>query len=402
MKKKLLFVINTLSQAGAETALLGVLRKLDSKECEIFLYVLTGQGEMIGKLPEYVRLLNSEFSEKSVLTEKGRRILMKTVLRSFVRNGKIFYKLSYTAKTFAGMLRKKRIQIDKLFWRVLSDGAERFDSYFDLAVAWIEGGAAYYVSDHVKAGKKIALIHIDYDNAGYTKAMNQDCFTRYADIFAVSEEVKAHFLKCYPEYTANLALFHNILDQEFIRRMAREQGGFTDEYQGFRILSVGRLVWQKGYDIAIEAMGILKERGYGDIKWYVMGEGDQKKTLMKKIRELKLEDEFILIGQKENPYPYYAQADLYVHATRFEGKSIAIQEAQTLGCAVIASKCRGNREQIEDGKDGILCELTPYAVAEKIEALYLDKGKRKRLGKEAAKKVIFCDTEQQLFQKLIE
>lgn len=400
MKKKLLFVINTLSQAGAENALLGVLRKMNSEECEVFLYVLMGQGEMIGKLPEHVKLLNSAFCVKSVLTEKGRWTMMKTVLRSFVRNGRFFYKLSYTVRIFAMMLREKRIQMDKLFWRVISDGAEQFDSFFDLAVAWIEGGAAYYVSDHVKARKKIALIHIDYENAGYTKAMNQDCYTRFVNIFAVSEEVKEHFSKIYPEYTAKLAVFHNMLDQEFIRRRAQEQGGFADGYRGFRILSVGRLVWQKGYDIAIEAMEILKKRGY-DIKWYVIGEGDQKKNLMKKVWELQLGEEFILMGQKENPYPYYVQADLYVHATRFEGKSIAIQEAQTLGCAVVASDCRGNREQIEDGKDGLLCELTPYAVAEKIEALYLDEEKRNMFGKEAAKKVVFWDTDQQLFQELI-
>lgn len=62
MKKKLLFVINTLSRAGAETALLEMLRRLDSQEYEIYLYVVTGQGELADKLPGYVRLLNSTFS----------------------------------------------------------------------------------------------------------------------------------------------------------------------------------------------------------------------------------------------------------------------------------------------------------------------------------------------------
>lgn len=183
--------------------------------------------------------------------------------------------------------------------------------------------------------------------------------------------------------------------------MAREQGGFTDGYQGFRILSVGRLVWQKGFDIAIEAMEILKRKKY-NIRWYVLGEGDQKKALIKKIRALQMEEDFLLLGQTKNPYPYYLQADLYVHATRFEGKSIAIQEAQILGCAVIASECKGNREQIEDGKDGLLCKLTPDAVAEKIEILFLDEKKRKRLGKEAKKKAVSFETELGLLQTMME
>ena len=119
MKKKLLFVINTLSQAGAETALLGFLRRLDSQKYEIYLFVLTEQGELIKKLPGNVRLLNPTFSERSVLTRKGRRVLTKTVLKSFVRNGGLVYKLFYTARNFVDMLRKRRIQADKLFWRVI-------------------------------------------------------------------------------------------------------------------------------------------------------------------------------------------------------------------------------------------------------------------------------------------
>lgn len=380
--------------------MLEMLRKLDSREYEIYLYVLTGQGEMIEKIPSYVRLLNPAFSGESVLTGKGRWILMGTVFRSFVRNGGFPDKLGYVMKNLFFMVKKKRIQTDKLLWRVLSDGAKRFDIVFDLAVAWIEGGSVYYVADHVKARKKIALIHIDYENAGYTKAMDQDCFQRFAKIFLVSEETKEYFLNFYPEYSEKLDVFHNIVDQEAIRVKAREEGGFSDGYGGFRILSVGRLTWQKGFDLAMEALWILKKRGY-DIRWYVLGEGDQKKALLKKIRELRLEQDFILLGQADNPYPYYAQADLYVHATRFEGKSIAIQEAQTLACAVVASDCNGNREQIEEGIDGLLCELTPQDIADKIEELYLNEEKRKMLGEKAGTKEISYEREMQSFLGLL-
>ena len=135
---------------------------------------------------------------------------------------------------------------------------------------------------------------------------------------------------------------------------------------------------------------------------FVLGEGELRKVLTKKIRELGLEKDFILLGQRDNPYPYYAQTDLYVHATRFEGKSIAIQEAQTLGRAVIASDCNGNLEQIADGEDGILCGLTPRLVAEKIEDLYLNEGKRSRLGEKAKKKEISYERELRLFRNLLE
>ncbi len=166
-----------------------------------------------------------------------------------------------------------------------------------------------------------------------------------------------------------------------------EQGGFSDDFKGRRILTVGRLTYQKAYDIAVEAMKILKDAGY-HARWYVLGEGEERKALEKKIAALGLQEDFLLLGAVTNPHPYYLQTDLYVHATRFEGKSIAIQEAQTLGCAVIASDCNGNREQITDGSDGMLCELTPCAIAERIETLLKDEEKRKALGRAAKKKKI--------------
>ncbi len=400
MKKKLLFVINTLSCAGAEKALLEFLSKLDSRKYEIYLYVLTGQGELIGQVPAHVCLLHTSFSKESVLTPKGRKMLARRTLRAFARNGGYVRKFFYVARNLLRMAKEKKLRADKLFWRVLSDGAERFDMSFDLAMAWIEGGSVYYVADHVKARKKAALIHIDYENAGYTRAMDRDCFEKLTNIFVVSEETKKHFLRVYPEYAAKVDVLHNIVEQDRIRERAREKGGFSDDYSGFRILSVGRLTWQKGFDIAIEAMRILKNRSYA-LRWYILGEGEQRKALTKKIRELDLEEDFLLLGHEENPYPYYAQTDLYVHATRFEGKSIAIQEAQTLGCAVIASDCNGNREQIEDGKDGLLCALTPQAIADRIEELYLHGEKRRALGKEAGKKEIAHGQELQIFEELL-
>lgn len=92
------------------------------------------------------------------------------------------------------------------------------------------------------------------------------------------------------------------------------------------------------------------------------------------------------MGATDNPFPYYAQTDIYIHATRFEGKSIAIQEAQILGCTVLASDCNGNREQIEDGVDGLLCPLEPQAIANAILRLAADPALRKQLSSAVVKK----------------
>lgn len=389
-------MINTLGRAGAETSLLSLLKKVEGKGYDISLYVLTGQGEMISQVPSYVKVLNPEFREQTLWSREGRRELVRTVCKAFFRNGGYLRKMRSIMENLPGMIKKGRIQKDKLFWRVLAEGSLRFDEQFDLAVAWLEGGAAYYVADHVKADKKAAFVHIDYEKAGYTRKMDRDCWNSFEKIFIVSGDAEEHFRKVYPEYGDRTAVFPNIIDQDHIRRRAREAGGFSDLYKGMRILTVGRLTYQKGYDIAIEAMKIVKDHGYC-VRWYVLGEGEQRSTLEKKIHTLGLEKDFLLLGAVENPYPYFAQADLYVHAVRFEGQGIVVLEAQTLGCAVIVSDYCGSAEQIQNGRYGVACELAPKAVADRIMALLDDGEQRVELGKRAATKVAVEGQERALF-----
>ena len=399
--KKVLFVINTLGCAGAETALIELLKSLDEKEYELSLYVLMGQGEMIEKIPGSVKLLHDHYCKESVLSKQGKQAMIKTVWRTFWKNGDVFGKFAYMVRTFSAMRKTGKIQPDKILWRVISDGSPRPKETYDLAVAYLEGGSTYYVAEHVKAKKKAAFIHIDYESSGYTKAMDRNCFDKIDRIFTVSDEVKKHFLNVYPKYQDKVKVFHNIINQDEIRRKAEEGTGFEDHFDGVRLLTVGRLTYQKAYDIAIDAMKLMKDRGY-KVRWYILGEGSERPALEKKVKELGLEKEFLLPGAASNPFPYYKQADIYVHATRFEGKSIAIQEAQTLGCAIVASDCNGNREQIIQDEDGLLCQLDPESIAEAVISLIEDKEKRIRLGNAAKEKDIVHKGEIKLLLELMQ
>lgn len=386
---RILFVINTLGQAGAETALLSLLKTLAREKgearYEISLYVLTGQGEMASRLPADVRLLNKKYREESVLTAKGRKYLKKTVLKAMFTRATVVKLFPYLVKNTCAMLGKKRLLPDKLLWRVLSDGGMVLPEEYDLAVSYLEGGAAYFVADHVKAAKKAAFIHVDYEKAGYTRALDKDCYLAFDKIFTVSDEVREAFLKAYPELPDKTEVFHNILNKEEIVRRAEEGEGFTDGFTGMRLLSVGRLTAQKAFEVSVDAMKRLKDAGK-NVRWYVLGEGDQRKKLQEQIDALGLTEDFILYGAVNNPYPFMKQADIYVHASRFEGKSIAIQEAQILGKPMVVSDCSGNREQVCHGKDGLMCGLTPDSLAENIMLLLEDEALRGKLGAAAAKK----------------
>lgn len=398
MSENILFVINTLGMAGAEMALLEMLDRFEDPKYHVDLYVLMGQGELVKRLPKHVTLLNGRYSEESVLSDKGRRVMTATVLRSMFRRGTVIRRLPYLAGNCLDMIKRRRFQVDKLLWRILSDGGEWPEKEYDLAIAFIEGGSAYYVSDHVKAKKKAVFLHIDYQLSGYTRRLDSDCYPGFDQIFPVSEETMKSFLQVYPECRDKTHVFHNIVNQKRIRERAELPGGFSDDYDGIRILTVARLTKQKAYPISIEAMRLLKDAGV-KARWYVLGDGEEKKNLEELIGAKGLQEDFVLLGTTDNPYPYFKQTDLYVHATAYEGKSIAIQEAQTLACSIIVSDIISNRQQVEDGVDGLVCPLDAEALKAAILDLIEHPQKAAELGKNASNREIAFEED---FQRVLD
>lgn len=397
MKKKLLFIINTMGRAGAETALIGLLKTLDAMgEFELSLYAVIPRGELFGRVPKTVRILNRRFSSGSVLSTAGRIAIFRQAVHAFFYRFTGFRMLPYLLRNAARQKKSGKLQYDKLLWRLLADGSPAQKEAYDLAVAYIEGGAAYYLADKVRAKHKAAFIHIDYQQAGYLPMMDQNCYDCAERIFVVSTEVGEKFRSVYPQYGDKIVLFRNILDREEILRKAEAGIGFTDGFEGVRLVTVGRLHYQKGYDIAIRALAQLRADGY-PVRWYVVGEGPERANLERLIQTCGVGADFVLLGARENPYPYVKQADIYVHATRFEGKSIAIEEAQILRKPIVASNCTGNAEQITPDYDGILLDLSLENLVRTLEWLIDHPERQAALSFQVAKrKLIYPEDLEQL------
>ncbi|MDD2647240.1 MAG: glycosyltransferase [Eubacteriales bacterium] len=384
--KKLLFVINTMGRAGAETALIELLRRLEiTGRYEISLYAILPYGELFARVPKGVKILNRRFSCRSVLSFSGRAAIAGNVVKSFFYRFTGFKMLGDMRKNMKLQKKSGRMQYDKLLWRLLAKGRKPLGGEYDLAVAYLEGAATYFVADMVQAKAKASFIHIDYKRAGYLPEMDAGCYERIDRIFTVSNEVANQFLSVYPQYRDKVFLFRNLLNREGILEKAEKVEGFTDGFEGKRLVTVGRLHYQKAYDIAIQALRIIKDNGV-NARWYILGDGPERAALEKQIDDSGLRGSFVLMGAVDNPYQYVKAADVYVHATRFEGKSIAIEEAQILGKAIVASNCTGNTEQIVDGVDGILLELSPENLAREIMRVLGDDGLRKTLEENTLKK----------------
>ena len=131
MKKKILFVINTLGRAGAEMAMTALMNKLDESQYEISLYVMLAQGELIKDIPPYVHVINKNFCDKSVLSSQGKKNLNRLILKKIFAHGSIFKNIFYVISVLFSMIKKHRIQPDKLLWRVISDGSDVTGEEFD-------------------------------------------------------------------------------------------------------------------------------------------------------------------------------------------------------------------------------------------------------------------------------
>ena len=121
--------------------------------------------------------------------------------------------------------------------------------------------------------------------------------------------------------------------------------------------------------IALDACAILKERGFDNFAWYIIGGGREMDALKQQLRDLHIEDRVFLLGQKSNPFPYLRQADIFVQTSLFESYGLSLAKAMVLGLPVVSTRTDGAVALTENGKLGLLCDIDPASAADAIASL---------------------------------
>lgn len=145
------------------------------------------------------------------------------------------------------------------------------------------------------------------------------------------------------------------------------------------LLSIGRFCTAKNYDNVPDIACRLIENGISDLKWYIIGYGGDEALIRSKIAEAGMEDHVILLGKKENPYPYIKACDIYVQPSRYEGKSITVREAQILCKPVVVTNYPTAKSQINDGVDGVIVPLDNEGCARGIADFIFNKDLQQRI-----------------------
>lgn len=340
-KKKIVFFVESLKCGGAEKSLLSLLNNLDAQKYDVDVLVIRKGGEFEQFLPEWITYKNLNLNYSLI--------------------GRIKFKLfnilnSNTHKA-------------QLFWKSFHNEIKTYEESYDIAVGWGQGFATYFTAEKIKADRKFAWVNVDYDKAGYKFKYDRNIYKQFDKVIGPSEHVKKIMQK-YIELEKVLNIL-DIIDEHEIKLQANNKTSINFNEKILSIVSVGRLAKPKAFDLSIETAKVLVENDV-DFKWYIIGEGEERNYLESLIQEYHLNDHVILLGFRDNPYPYIKSSDIYVQTSKFEGLGRTLIEAAILHKPIVTTDFPTAYGLVEDGETGFITEMKAEKLAEKIQLLHAD------------------------------
>lgn len=369
--KKILFVMPSLRTGGAERSLVNLLCELPPDTYEIDLLLFKKIGAFLLQIPSYVNILDQPFALKRLyapVLKTGRYMLVKVignglskVLKRGVGEQKAFV-WEYFYKHFIGKL-----------------GGE-----YDVAIGYLGGETTYYIVDKVNAKRKIHWVHSDYRASRMPKKYDLELFKKVNVVVTVSKGCLEILKKEFPEFMDKFCCIENITSSVVIKKQAEEF--YPKEYIGIQniLLSIGRLSEEKGFDMAIKAAAKMKKEGIR-FRWFILGSGSLKNKLTNQIRREQVSDVVTLLGARVNPYPYIKNCDIFVQPSRYEGKSVVIDEAKIMAKPIVVTSYPTVDYQIKNGRDGIIVGMTPSDIANGIKLLLSNSDKRRQIEQHLSK-----------------
>ena len=374
MKKKILFIMPSMFIGGAERSLLGLLEVIDYAKYDVSLFLYRHEGEFLAYIPEQVTLLppikeygTFDVPIRSLLLSRRwvfglARLISKAALKTHClisgeKKG-VWMSMQYTARYLLPLL-------------------PEIPGEYDLGVMFL--GVADPLIHKVKAKKKVTWCHTDYDTLYPNKGMDRKTYEAVDHVVFVSDACREKMTQFYPALTDKTRVIENILGEKLLLQQAevpvKDMPHLDD---GYRLLSIGRFSEAKNFDNVPDICKSLLDAGL-HVKWYLIGYGGDEELIRQKILEAGMEEHVILLGKKENPYPYIKACDLYVQPSRYEGKCVTVREAQTLGKPVVITRYATSASQLEEGVDGVIVPMDNEGCAAGIADLLRDPARMERL-----------------------
>lgn len=378
MKPRIFAAIHYMHLGGAEISFVGLLQALDPDKVDVDLFVYSHEGELMKLIPNYVNLL-PEIGSYSMFERPMKEVLKKGywgVLAARLISKYLTAHCSgmpsgnndsnYNGDSYRGKWVSKVVPD-------INPGVE-----YDLAISFLT--PHNFVLDHVRSKKKICWIHTDYSRMTINSYQELPVWNGYDKIISISDDVTKTFLNTFPTLASKIMVMENILSPGFVRNKAEEcEPDWGEQNQNaLKILSIGRFCEQKNFDSVPYITRRIIESGC-DIRWYIIGFGPDEALIRQKVTEAGMRDYVIILGKKENPYPYIKACDIYVQPSRYEGKSVAVREAQMLCKPVAVTNYPTASSQIQDGVDGVIVHMDNEGCAKGLAEFILDTEKQNKI-----------------------
>lgn len=378
-KKKLLITAMSMNIGGAEKSLVNLLNLLDYEIYDVDLLLFQRRGDFLPQVPAQVNVVS--VPEIDVLYGVEPRDVMSVTRKAAL---KVWRCLA------TGVTRIVKSQFDRrrlLRWqRFYSACIPRLSGRYDCAVSYSGGETFWYVVEKVEADAMVVYYHSDYSNIDID-AEGELRYLENADYVATISDICADSLRrIFPTQANKVRVAQNPTCVSLTRRLSEEHvgDGFEVGSERLKVVSVGRVEDSKGFDMAARAASIVKREMGSCFEWLIVGDGSQREAVQALIEREGVGDVIRLVGSKLNPYPYMAGAGLLAQTSRFEGKSVVVDEARVLGLPILATDYSSARDQVRDGVDGLIVPMNPDGIARGIEALLHDPAFLDRLGEGAS------------------
>ena len=332
--KKILFIIPTLGQGGAEKVLVNLVNNMDRNKFDITVQVLFKGG------------VNEQFLKSDI-------------------KFKYYYKKQFRGNSKYFCL----FSPERLYKKFITEK-------YDIIVSYLEGPTARIVSGcPYKDTKLVSWIHVEQHTQNQLSASFRSfseaerCYNRYDMTVCVSEYVKNDFSKIL-NFKKPIKVLYNTNETNQILVKSKEK---IDDYQFDKscktIVAVGTLKKSKGFDRLIRIHKKLLDESINN-KVIILGKGSERDNLISLIRDYGLSDSCTLLGYNTNPYKYIKNSDVFVCTSFAEGFSTAATESLILGTPVVTVEVSGMKEMLGDNNEyGIVTENAENALYEGIKKM---------------------------------
>ena len=350
-------MIGTLQSGGVSKSIVNLLNVMDRTTYDVHLLLLDRVGDILSPyLPSDITVHVNREIENLHRGLRGVRALLFT---------------GHLLLAFGSLLRMLMSKISRAWaGRWLAYLMPRFtDLTFDLIIDYGGQQQLYYMVDKLDGKKKITFFHNDYSKWPYYYAADRLYYPKVDQILSISQTCVDVLKAYFPDCKDKISVMQNISSPVLITKQANE---VVDLPQAPLLLaSLGHIMRRKGTDFSIDAAKILQKKGV-EFKWMLVGKVVEK-DLIRRIEQEGLADRFVVLGIRSNPYPYIKAADIYVHPARFEGKSIALDEAKILCKPIVVTNFSTVNDQFEDRVNASICEMNGGALADAIIELATNK-----------------------------